>query len=211
MNIHYTQEEIKQMDRIFRLNLINSCAGYKPANLIATASTEKNTNVAVFNSVMHIGSNPPLLGFLMRPLTVPRDTYKNIKETGYFTVNHIVSHMVEDAHHSSASYPEGVSEFNKTKLEEIYLDTFPAPYVKDSPVKIGCRYVNEYVIKENETRLIIGQIEHLYIEEKLLTTEGSLKLDEAKVVAITGLDTYSEVQLLQRFAYARPDQETKTY
>ena len=34
------------MDRIYRLNLINSCTGYKSANLIGTVSTENIHNVA---------------------------------------------------------------------------------------------------------------------------------------------------------------------
>ena len=70
-----------------RAHLINSCTGYKSANLLGTKSKNGETNLAIFNSVIHIGSNPPMLGFILRPLTVKRDTYKNFKETGFFTVN----------------------------------------------------------------------------------------------------------------------------
>lgn len=83
---HLSKENIVQMDKISKLNLINSCTGYKSANLIATKSIDGDTNVAVFSSITHLGSSPALIGFIMRPTTVPRDTYKNIMETGYFTV-----------------------------------------------------------------------------------------------------------------------------
>ena len=107
---------LKNLDKISRLNLVNSCTGFKSANLIATKSTSGETNVAVFSSVTHLGSDPALLGFILRPTVVPRDTYKNIKETGYFTVNHIAENMILDAHHTSANYNFGVSEFDKTNL-----------------------------------------------------------------------------------------------
>ena len=78
--MHYTRENINTLDKITRINLINSCSGYKSANLIGSISKEGVPNVAVFSSVTHLGSNPPTLGFILRPTTVPRDTYKNIKE-----------------------------------------------------------------------------------------------------------------------------------
>lgn len=66
---HYTKSNIEDLDKLFRLNLINSCSGYKSANLIVSKSEKGNTNVAVFISVAHIGSNPPMLSFLLRPTT----------------------------------------------------------------------------------------------------------------------------------------------
>ena len=109
---HISQESIQQMDKIRRLNLINSCTGYKSANLIATKSASGESNVAVFSSITHLGSNPSLLGFIVRPNKTLRQTYQNIKETGYFTVNHIISSMISDAHHTSATYEKGLSEFD---------------------------------------------------------------------------------------------------
>ena len=31
-----------------------------------------------------------------------------------------------------------------------------APFVKDVPIQMGCRYQNEYHIKENDTKLIVA-------------------------------------------------------
>lgn len=65
-------------------------------------------NVAVFSSVTHIGSNPPMISFITRPLTVNRDTYNNLKENPFFTVNHITNNIISDAHHTSASHNENI-------------------------------------------------------------------------------------------------------
>ena len=209
---HITSEEIRQMEKIFRLNLINSVTGYKSANLIATKSSKNIVNVAVFSSVTHLGSEPPLLGFITRPTKeVPRNTYKNIKESQYFTVNHIQKDMIEKAHQTAAKYDEEISEFQKTGLEEEYLDGFFAPYVKQSNVKLGCKFINEYYIKENDTIMLIGGIEHIYFDEGIQAPDGWLRLDDAETVTINGLDAYALPNLLDRFHYARPDQEIKSF
>lgn len=207
---NFTRDDIDKMNKVKRLNLINSCTGYKSANLIVTKSLSDVVNVAVFSSITHIGSNPPMISFITRPLTVNRDTYNNLKENPLFTVNHITKNIISDAHHTSASYDENISEFDKTNLEKEYKETIEMPFVKDSPIQLLCKYVNQYHIVENDTVLIIATIENLFFEDNLLHKDYWLQLDRAKVVAINGLDGYALPLLIDRFAYARPDVPTKS-
>ncbi len=202
---HISRDTISQMEKIERLNLINSCTGYKSASLLGTRSLDGTTNVAIFSSVTHLGSNPAMIGFIMRPTTVPRDTYKNIKEIGYFTVNHITVDMIADAHHTSANYELGISEFDKTNLEDEYKANIDVPFVKGSPVQLYCKYLNEYHIKENDTIHVIATIEHLFFEEELEHKDGWLQLDKGNVVAINGLDGYCLPKLIDRYQYARKE------
>ena len=95
-------------------------------------------------------------------------------------------------------------KFDRTDLEVERKETWEAPFVKGSPIQMGCRYQNEYHIKENDTLLIVGRIEHLYISDPLLLEDGWVQLDHGDIVSINGLDGYAKPQLLERFAYARP-------
>ncbi|MCH2194766.1 flavin reductase [Kordia sp.] len=199
-----TSADIEAMEKIYRINLINSCSGYKSANLIATKSSEDYTNVAVFSSVTHLGSNPPLLGFITRPNVVPRNTYENIKETGKYTINHIHKTITKDAHHTSAKYPKFISEFDQTDLETEYKSDFAAPYVKGCHVQIGMRYMNEYLIAENNTILVIGTIEQIHINDTILETDGFINLAKAETATINGLDGYAIPQQQTRYPYQRP-------
>ena len=208
---HITRDDISQMEKLERLNIINSCTGYKSANLIATISKDGIPNVAVFSSITHLGSNPGILGFIVRPTTVPRDTYFNIKAKGFFTVNHITSNMIADAHHTSANYDVGISEFDKTNLEEEYKNDLEVPFVKGSPIQLYCKYMNEYYINENDTIHVIASIEHVYYNENMEHKDGWLQLDKGNVVAINGLDGYCLPKLVDRFEYARPNIETKSF
>lgn len=208
--IQFSKDSIQNLSKIPRLNLINSCTGYKSANLIVTKTIEGISNVAIFSSITHLGSDPALLGFILRPTTVPRNTYKNIKDLEYFTVNHITESMIVDAHHSSASYDESISEFNQTNLEEEFYEGIETPFVKGSPVQILCKYLNEYEIKENGTIHIIASIEELFVKENLIQKENWLRLDLENVVSINGLDAYCVPTVVDRFEYARPNIPTKS-
>ena len=201
---HLSKKSFDDLQKFYRINLINSCTGYKSANLIGSISREGIENVAVFSSITHLGSNPAMLGYILRPTTVPRNTYKNIKETGFFTVNHIVSDIISEAHHTSAKYPEEISEFDMTQLEQEYKEGCKAPFVKGSPVQLVCKYLNEYNIEENGTILVVASIEELYFDENLVSETGFLRLDKGNVVTINGCDGYALPTLIDRFDYQRP-------
>lgn len=202
--VYITNAQLDNFHHLYRINLINSCSGYKSANLLGTISDEGIENVAIFSSVTHVGSNPPMLGFFLRPITVSRNTYDNIKATGFYTINHISENIIEDAHHTSAKYDANVSEFDKTNLVPEYKNEFQAPFVKDAPLQLAMKYVEEYDIKANNTILVIGQIVGLYVNEELLEEDGFINLSKAKVAAINGLDAYAIPQNHKRFGYQRP-------
>ena len=201
---YISNEQLDSFHHLYRINLINSCSGYKSANLLGTKSTEGNENVAVFSSVTHIGSNPPVLGFFLRPTTVLRNTYENIKATGFYTISHIHESILEDSHHTSAKYDQDISEFDKTNLISEYKNGFQAPFVKDAPLQLAMEYVEEYDIKANNTILLIGKIVGLHINDEFLEEDGFINLSKAKVATINGLDGYAVPELKTRFGYQRP-------
>ena len=208
--IEFTKEDVLNLPKINRLNLINSCTGYKSANLIGTKSKDGKSNVAIFSSVTHLGSEPALLGFILRPATVPRNSYSNMKETGFFTVNHVTEKMIAKAHQTSAAYDFDVSEFDITGLKEEYRNGIHEPFVAKSPVQILCKYLTEYEIKENNCIHILASIETLFCDEELVTKDNWLQLEKGNVVAINGLDGYCLPKLIDRFEYARPNTITKS-
>ncbi|MEM5566373.1 flavin reductase [Psychroserpens sp. AS72] len=197
-------EELDTFDHLYRINLINSCSGYKSANLLGTKSASGIENVAVFSSVTHIGSNPAMLGFFCRPTSMTRNTYDNIKSTGFYTINHIHESILEDAHHTSAKYDAHISEFDKTQLISEYKKEFKAPFVKTAPLQLAMEFVEEYHIKANDTILVIGKIVGLYIDNELLENDGFINLSKANVAAINGLDGYAVPKSNTRLKYQRP-------
>lgn len=194
---------LSEMDKQYRTNLVNSLPGIRGANLIGTInSITQQTNVAIFNSVTHIGANPPLMGFIMRPVSVQRDTYIHIKQNESFTINQVHENIYHQAHQTSARY--SVSEFEATGLTPEFTDKIKAPYVKESKIKMGLRFVEELHIKSNETILIIGEIEEIILEDKLLSESGIIQLEDAKAIGVSGLESYYRLLKLEELPYAKP-------
>tara|TARA_B110000116_G_scaffold115065_1_gene100000 strand:- start:224 stop:511 length:288 start_codon:yes stop_codon:yes gene_type:complete len=94
-----------------------------------------------------------------------------------------------------------------TNLEKEFKDDYKAPFVKSSRIKLGCKYLNQYEIKENNTLLMIAEINDIYFNEDIIQNDGWLNLDIAKTVTVNGLDGYALPSLVQRFEYAKPKNE----
>lgn len=199
------------LSKVPRLNLINSCMGYKSANLIGTVSKDGVTNLAVFSSITHLGSDPALLGFILRPTTVPRHTYSNLRELGYFSVNAISESFIRSAHQTSANYPKEVSEFEATGITVEWKKGVSVPFVDQSPVQLLCKYLNEYTIHENGTLHVIASIEKIYVNESMLSDDYWIQLDKGGVVSINGLDGYAKTELIERLPYARANKDKSAF
>ena len=204
MNTTLSNAQIMDMEQRKRAQLINSIIGFRSVALIGTIDTQGQTNLAIFNSIVHIGSNPPLLGFIMRPDSVERHTLSNIMETGCYTINHINSSMYEKAHQTSARYPKNVSEFDAAQLTPQFKDGFMAPFVKESHIQIGMEFKERIPISINHTSMIIGEIKWIHYPDHCLSEDGFLDIEKAGSITSTGQDSYHTTQLLQRLEYAKP-------
>jgi len=202
-----TKKDIQDLDRRKRLNIINSVTGIKPANLIGTISEDGRPNVAIFSSVVHLGSDPALLGFITRPTgEVPRHTYENLKETGYYTINQVPTDIIKNAHYTSAKVDRGVSEFEKMNLKQEYLSKFQAPFIKESQLKIGMKFEQEIPIPLNGTILVIGSIELLQVDDKAVNEKGYIDLEKLNTAGISGLNSYYKMKFLESFPYVRENE-----
>ena len=194
-------QDIKKLDKVYRINLINSITGAKPANLIGTKSTNSVENLAVFSSVVHLGSNPPLIGFFIRPqIKKKSDTYQNIIENKYFTINSISKKYIVNAHFTSKKIASNLSEFEICKIQKTYINGFFAPFVKSSKIKIGLSLVETKKIYNN-CILVVGKIELLNIDNESIDKEGRVDLESIGTVSISGCDTYNSITKIKKMPY----------
>ena len=201
----FSEEDILQMPKVKRLNIINSITGIKPANLISTIDERNRHNLAIFSSVVHLGSNPALIGFILRPQQkIRRHTYENILENGYYTINHLPNHKTLEGHYTSAKFDKETSEYDVCHFTPEFQHEFPVPYVKESFLKMGLKHVESIPIKYNGTVMIVGKILQVYVAKSSLNEEGYINLEEAKSVGISGLNTYYDLKKIASYPYARP-------
>lgn len=204
---NFKDSDITSMESRYRARLINSLSGFKSANLLSTISSNGIENLCVISSAFHLGADPALLGFIVRPDSVQRDTLSNLREIPYCTLNHINKEIVERAHQTSARYPSQISEFKECLLTPQYKEDMPAPYVKESHIQLGLKMIREQQIPENGTHLIISKILSVSIPDDSLREDGSVDIALAKSLSVSGLDEYHEAKTLGRLSYAKPDKK----
>jgi len=207
MNLN--KSDIESLDKRYRATLINSLAGVRPAVLVGTRSASGKSNLAIFNSLIHIGADPALWGLLIRPATVRRDTLNNIQETGSYTINFIPAELHKSAHTTSAKFNDDISEFSACGFEEENIEGVFAPFVRNAVVKAGMKLVSAQDISLNRTILVIGSIEKIIAADEYLTGDGFFNPEKANVLTCAGLDAYTRVVMTGRWSYARPDQSVQ--
>ena len=192
----FKHSELEQLIPKDKINLINSLPGLKSVNLIGTKSQDGDDNLAIFSSVIHMGSNPPLIGFIHRPKGEFSHTLKNIEATGYYTINNVHEDIKENAHQTSEKFESNISEFEACHLTPVYIDHFQAPFVTESKVKYGMKMIEIIPIKHNGTFLIIGEVQIITVDKELLNSDYIIDHVVAKTTGVTGVDEYVGIRSL---------------
>lgn len=204
-----TESDLRSQERFYRANLLNSLSGFKSVSLIGTANAGGLTNLGVFSSIIHLGSDPALIGYINRPRAAAPHTLANIEATGWYTINHIHPGMLHQAHSCSAKWPETVSEFEACGLTPHFESSISAPFVAESRISYALQLVEVVPIKWNDTFLVIGAVKSLRIQDapEVLGDDGFLHLHKAESITSLGLDGYFQTSLLDRLPYAKPTNE----
>ncbi len=196
---------LASMEKRYRAAFINSISGFKPANLVGTADTEGNTNLAIVSSVVHLGSHPPLLAMFIRPSPVERHTLENLLGSGVYSINHVAESFIEAAHQTAARYSREQSEFDATGLTEDWQEGFGAPFVAEASISMAMELREHQPMAINDTHLVIGEIVGVNVPDNCVADDGSIDIHRADTVAISGLDSYYTTTRVRRMAYAKPD------
>jgi len=171
--------------------------------LIGSENRAGQSNLAIFNSIVHLGAHPPLFGLVFRPDSVERHTLENIREIGEFTVNAVGKEFVKEAHLTSARYPRQVSEFDAVGLRLEKKELINVPFVKDSRIQMHAKLEEEHVFKVNGTIFLISRIESIYLPKEFLADDGFINHHEAGSALGCGLDAYYSSNPLVRLPYAK--------
>lgn len=200
----FKKDDIEQFEQRYRTAFVNSLAGFRQAVLIGTKSVDGESNLAIFNSLIHFGANPALFGLINRPDSVERHTLKNIIDTKEYTLNYVGAVYYKKAHQTSARYAKGISEFDEVGFKEIYHPFCKAPFVEEAIVKIAMRLEDIIPIPLNDTVLIIGSIMQVEIDASMIGPDGFIELSDAEILISQGLDAYFVSKKLGRLPYAKP-------
>ena len=186
--------------------LIGSVAP-RPIAWVSTRSADGQNNLAPFSFFNVFSVAPPVLGFApgykkappggVRP---PKDTLRNVIETGEFVVN-IVSHkLAEKMNQTSGEYPDDVSEFEAAGLTAVPSQVVKPPRVGECLMTMECKLLQ--TIDFGQSSLVLGEIILIHLDESVYKHDGTINLDVLQPIGRLGEDLYSTVK--DRFSMARP-------
>ena len=195
------------LDKHYRANLINSVIGVKQASLIGTVANNGISNLALFSSTVHLGSNPPLVAIFSRPEgDTPKQTLNNIIENKDYSINHVNKSIIKRAHSCSFKFAAEESEFTECKLSEEFIVDCKAPIVKESYVSFAVRYQRHLSIQENGVIMVIGKIKSVFVNEGIIQDNGEVDFNHSSSIGVAGNNTYYGVDKIESLKYLKLDQ-----
>ncbi len=179
----------------------------RPIAWVSTRSPEGINNLAPFSFFNVFSVKPPILGFapgFKRPddagVRPPKDTLRNVLDTGEFVVNLVSYPLANQMNQSSGDYPEDVSEFDAVGLTPAPCRIVQAPRVAECLISMECKLYKR--VELGEGNLILGEILFIHMDENVLRHDGEIDLEVLQPIGRLGGDGYSTVK--DRFDIARP-------
>jgi flavin reductase (DIM6/NTAB) family NADH-FMN oxidoreductase RutF len=149
----------------------------RPIGWISTVDPNGRANIAPYSFFGVACVDPPMIQFA--PGTTAdgdlKDTVRNIRDSGEFVHNLVTEDTLEQMHKSSARFPADESEFDQCDIEREPARTVSPPRVAASPIAFECTL--HRALELGTHTLIIGEIQHLRIDENVQTAEGKLDID----------------------------------
>lgn len=178
----------------------------RPIAFVSSISRSGNLNLAPFSFFMIGGSNPPSLVFSPTMGSIgPKDTLRNIEETGEFVVNLVHRDMAHSMNVTAKGYPAEVSEWEEAGLTPCESLKVRAPRVAESLVHFECKLFQ--VISHGEgqgaARYVIGEVLAVHLAEGIW--DGVKVVDEkVRPIARMGGPNYLDTDALEFFQMTRP-------
>lgn len=153
------------LEKESRYKLLCAFVAPRPIALVTTVSTDDIPNAAPFSFFNVFGDEPPIiiLGIQNRPDGRPKDTTKNIMDTGEF-VTHMVDRSLEQAMvECSVDFSPQINEISETGLHLAPSIKVKPGRIVEAPVAMECRL--EKTIEYVGRSIILGRVVHMLVRD----------------------------------------------
>jgi len=144
----------------------------RPIAWVSTRSVDGALNAAPFSYFQALGGKPPMIMIAVgrRRTGEPKDTRRNIEETGEFVVNLLGEGLGPDMVRTSVDYPFGDSEFDKIGLTPLASERVAAPRIGECGIALECRL--EQSLEIAGSGVLIGRVLLFHLDDALLDADG---------------------------------------
>jgi flavin reductase (DIM6/NTAB) family NADH-FMN oxidoreductase RutF len=183
----------------------------RPVALVSTMDKQGVVNLAPFSFFCGVGSVPPTVLFCpslrvgaSSGTVEPKDTLRNVEETGEFVINVVSDTISAAANASSAEVPPEIDEFVISGLTPIASEAVHPPRVAESPAQMECKLLQ--VIYTGHAPgsgvIVLGEVLRFHIQENLF---DDFRVDPAGLDAVGRMAGTTWVRTHDRFDLIRPE------
>jgi len=178
----------------------------RPIGWISTISASGAVNLAPYSFFNAFNYVPPIIGFSS---IGPKDTLRNVQETGEFVWNLATRDLAEAMNLSCAAVAPEVSEFDLTGLTPRPSLSVRPPRVQESPVCFECRRTQILQLEGADGRavptwLVLGEVVQVHIARHLLKDGVYDTAGAGHILRAGGPADYFSIGPEQLFRMARP-------
>lgn len=150
-----------------RYKLLASVIVPRPIAWVTTMSAAGRVNAAPFSFFNLLGSDPPVVALGISdnggPNAAPKDTARNIADTGEFVINLVTRDLTEAMNVSAVAFGPEEDELALAGLVPAPSVLVRPPRIAASPVSLECRLAQ--IITLGANRIVLGQGVHLHITD----------------------------------------------
>jgi flavin reductase (DIM6/NTAB) family NADH-FMN oxidoreductase RutF len=185
----------------------NAIVGPRPIGWISSRDAKGNVNLAPYSFFNGFSYHPPIIGFSS---TSPKDTLKNVQETGEFVWNLATKDLAQHMNATAAHVARDVNEFTIAGLTAVPCRIVNVPRVAESPVSFECKLTQIIRLqgadgKEAQAWLTLGEVVAVHID-KAMIKDGVYRTGLAHPIVRAGRKgDYFEIKDEDMFEMARPD------
>ncbi|WP_085882585.1 flavin reductase family protein [Oceanibacterium hippocampi] len=179
----------------------------RPIGWISSVDAAGNRNLAPFSVFNGMPCDPPVVFFGpsgQHKEGGPKDSLRNIEETGEFVCNIATWETREAMNASSALVARDVDEFELSGLTPLPSTLVKPARVAESPVHFECVHLQTVHLPSKlagVSALVIGQVVGIHIDEGILT-DGIVDMKKFRPIARLGSSDYTVVDTI--FSMIRP-------
>jgi flavin reductase (DIM6/NTAB) family NADH-FMN oxidoreductase RutF len=191
-----------------RYQLLTSLVVPRPIAWVSTRSAAGARNLAPFSYFAALSATPFLVDVSIGSRRgEPKDTLRNIQETGVFCVNVVTEAQLAQMNATSGEYGPEVDEFERAGLVAAQAESVDAPYVADCPAVLECRVFKEVELEGSANTFVIGEVLRVRLADDVARVADTLFVDSVALRPVARLwgDLYA--LLGDTPALARPPAE----
>ncbi|HTT31962.1 MAG TPA: flavin reductase family protein [Methylomirabilota bacterium] len=168
-----------------RYKLLVSTVTPRPIAWIVSQNTHGQLNAAPFSFFNAFSGDPPIVGIGIGSHEPgrPKDTRRNIRETGEFVVNLVSEEAAEAMNITAIEFEPNVNELEEARLQTIASTYVKPPRIAISPVSMECQLM-QIVEFAGENALVLGRVLAMHIREDAVIDPAKSEIDTPKLKLI---------------------------